>query len=111
MRLAAPQVTERPAITGAMLVVLAVATGAVVANLYFCQPILPRVASTFHHSVASLTFVVTATQVGYAAGLALLVPLGDLVSRKRLVPAVFLVAAFGCLLCALAPSPEVLQVA
>ncbi len=111
MRLAAPQVTERPAITGAMLVVLAVATGAVVANLYFCQPILPRVASTFHHSVASLTFVVTATQVGYAAGLALLVPLGDLVSRKRLVPAVFLVAAFGCLLCALAPSLALFLVA
>ncbi len=104
MRLATPPVTKRPVLEGPILLVLAVATGAVVANLYFCQPILPRVASTFHHSVATLTFVVTATQIGYAAGLALLVPLGDLVSRKRLVPTVFLVAALGCLLCALARS-------
>ncbi|HUY06050.1 MAG TPA: MFS transporter [Acidimicrobiales bacterium] len=96
--------TERPVIEGHLLLILAVATGAVVANLYFCQPILPRIASAFHHSVASLTFVVTATQIGYAAGLALLVPLGDIISRKRLVPAIFLVAAFGCILCALAPS-------
>jgi len=104
MRLATHPATERPVIKGPILLILAVATGAVVANLYFCQPILPRLASTFHHSVASLTFVVTATQIGYAAGLALLVPLGDLIARKRLVPAVFLVAALGCLLCALAPS-------
>lgn len=104
MRLATRQVTVRPVLEGPILLILAVATGAVVANLYFCQPILPRIASTFHHSVASLTFVVTATQIGYAAGLALLVPLGDLISRKRLVPAIFLMAALGCLLCALAPS-------
>src|SRR5487761_2005455 len=104
MRTASPSTAARPVLEGPILLVLAIATGAVVANLYFCQPILPRVASTFHHSVASLTFVVTATPLGYAAGLALLVPLGVLIPRRRLVPVIFLVAALGCLLCALAPS-------
>jgi predicted MFS family arabinose efflux permease len=89
---------------GAILWIFAVATGAIVANMYYCQPILPRVASTFHHTVASVTFVVTATQIGYAIGLALIVPLGDLMARKRLVPSVFMVAAVGCALCAIAPS-------
>lgn len=101
----------RPVIEGPILLVLAVATGAIVSNLYFSQPILPRVAATFHHSVASLTFVVTATQIGYAIGLALVVPLGDLIARKRLVPAVFILAAIGCALCAVAPSLTLFLVA
>lgn len=95
---------KRPVLQGPILLVFAIATGAIVANLYYCQPILPEVAKTFHRSTASVAFVVTATQIGYAAGLALVVPLGDLMRRKRLVPLVIAIAAASCLACALAPT-------
>jgi predicted MFS family arabinose efflux permease len=97
-------VTSRPVLQGTILWIFAAATGAIVANMYYCQPILPRVALTFHHSVAALTFVVTATQIGYAVSLALVVPLGDLVARRRIVPGIFALAAVGCAMCAIAPS-------
>src|SRR5665213_1292486 len=99
-----PIETARPILQGRILWIFAAATGAIVANMYYCQPILPRVAQTFHHSVAALTFVVTATQIGYALSLALVVPLGDLIARKRIVPGVFALAAVGCAACAIAPT-------
>ncbi len=105
------QTNVKPVLVGSILWIFAVATGAIVANTYYCQPILPRVAATFHHSVASLTFVVTATQLGYAVSLAFIVPLGDLVRRKKLIPAVFAVAGLGCALCAIAPSLTYLLIA
>ncbi len=98
------EVIAQPILASSTLWVFAVATGAIVANMYYCQPILPRMAATFHETVASTTFVVTATQVGYAFSLALIVPLGDIMSRRRLVPTVFGLAIIGTLLCALAPS-------
>lgn len=96
---------ERPVLGGTVLGIFAAATGAVVANLYYCQPVLPQIAHGFHESVASATFFVTATQIGYATGLALVVPVGDLVARKRLVPSMFGVAAVGCAVSAAAPTP------
>lgn len=104
MQITPSPAVERPVLQGPILLILAIATGAVVANLYYCQPILPRIALTFHDSVASTTFIVTATQAGYAIGLILLVPLGDLVARRNLVPTIFLMAGIGCALCAFAPS-------
>ena len=66
---------------------MAVATGGIVANLYYLQPLLHRVHEDFHVPVASAAALITAGQVGYALGLALLVPLGDLIERRRLVVA------------------------
>ncbi len=83
---------------------MAVATGAVVANLYYAQPLLHEVAATFKVGTATASTVVTCTQVGYAAGLLLVVPLGDLHPRRLLVPATYLVAAGALLVCARAPS-------
>jgi predicted MFS family arabinose efflux permease len=72
---------------------MAVATGAIVANLYYLQPLLHQVQASFHVSSAGASSLITATQVGYALGLALLLPLGDLIARRRLVVAIFLAAA------------------
>jgi predicted MFS family arabinose efflux permease len=67
-----------------VMVVLAFACGATVANLYYPQPLLGEVASVFSVSESSAALVVTLTQLGYAVGLALLMPLGDLLENRAL---------------------------
>jgi predicted MFS family arabinose efflux permease len=56
-----------------------------VANVYFAQPLLDSMARSLGVASSMIGIVVTATQVGYAVGLLLIVPLGDLVNRKRLI--------------------------
>jgi predicted MFS family arabinose efflux permease len=58
-----------------------------VANIYYAQPLLDLMAATFAISPASVGFVVTLTHVGYALGLLFIVPLGDLVDRRKLAVA------------------------
>ncbi|PWI44102.1 MFS transporter [Streptomyces sp. ICBB 8177] len=82
----------------------AVATGVCVANLYYSQPLLDAIASGLgvSHSAAALT--VTLTQLGYATGLITLLPLGDLLNRRRLVPVMAVGTA--CALAAMAAAPS-----
>jgi predicted MFS family arabinose efflux permease len=63
----------------------AIASGLSVANVYYAQPLLDALARDFHISHAAIGGVVTATQVGCALALLLLVPLGDRVDRRRLM--------------------------
>lgn len=76
-----------------LITVMAAAIGLIVANIYYLQPLLHQVKGEFGVSPASASLLLTLTQFGYAAGLALVVPLGDLIPRRRLVVAIFLVAA------------------
>ena len=86
-----------------LVVLIAVATGAVVANLYYAQPVLHEVAGTFHSGPGPTSAIITATQIGYAAGLLLVVPLGDLHPRRGLVSRLFCLSAVALVCCALAP--------
>ncbi|MCW2614575.1 MAG: arabinose efflux permease family protein [Frankiales bacterium] len=92
----------------ARVTLLAVTAGFAVAGNYYAQPLLPAIAADLDLSTQGAGLVVTLTQLGYAAGLLLLVPLGDVVSRRRLV--LLLVAGSAASLAgtALAPSPTVL---
>jgi len=92
-----------PGIKPSLVVVMAVATGLSVANNYYAQPLLPAIGRTLHMGAGSTGLIVTAAQVGYAAGLVLLLPLGDLTERRRLVS--ILSAATGFALFALGASP------
>ena len=83
---------------------IAVATGAVVANLYYAQPVLHQVARAFRSGPGATSSVITATQIGYAAGLLLVVPLGDLHPRRALVTRLFRVSTVALVACALAPN-------
>ncbi|MEV4615208.1 MFS transporter [Kitasatospora sp. NPDC049258] len=76
-----------------MTTLFAVAGGLGVANIYYAQPLLTVIAGTFRTSSATASAVVTAGTLGYTVGLALLVPLGDLVDRRRLVVALLLAVA------------------
>jgi predicted MFS family arabinose efflux permease len=94
---------EPTGLSRGLVVLIAVATGAVVANLYYAQPVLHQVARTFHSGPGATSSIITATQIGYAAGLLLVVPLGDLHPRRALVTRMFCVAAAALVACALAP--------
>ncbi|WP_084517392.1 MFS transporter [Microtetraspora niveoalba] len=63
----------------------AAACGTAVANVYFAHPLLVTLGRTFAIGEGAVGAVVTLTQIGYGLGLFLLVPLGDLVDRRRLV--------------------------
>jgi predicted MFS family arabinose efflux permease len=86
-----------------LVTLIAVATGAVVANLYYAQPVLHLVAHDFHSGSGLASLIITATQVGYAAGLLLVVPLGDLHPRRILVVRIFGMAVVALVACALSP--------
>src|SRR3954469_8852184 len=100
-----------PKITTRLTLLFAVAGGAAVGNLYWAQPLLDLIAEDLHASTATAGWLITATQVGYASGILLLVPLGDVVDRRRLIPIMMLCAAAALTACALAPSMGVLLVA
>ncbi|HLI24537.1 MAG TPA: MFS transporter [Acidimicrobiales bacterium] len=76
-----------------LVALLSVACGVSAAGLYYAQPLLQTIARAFGTTAGAAALVVTLSQVGYAVGLALLVPAGDLLDRRRMAPAVLLVSA------------------
>ncbi|EET1673005.1 MFS transporter [Escherichia coli] len=79
---------------------MSIATGLAVASNYYAQPLLDTIARNFSLSASSAGFIVTAAQLGYAAGLLFLVPLGDMFERRRLIVSMTLLAAGGMLITA-----------
>lgn len=72
-------------ISRGLLLLMAIAAGATVANNYYCQPILLVIANDLKISVDQVGYMPLLSQVGYGLGLFLLVPLGDKVNRKGLI--------------------------
>lgn len=62
---------------------MAICCGLIVANLYYCQPLIPLIALDFSISESEAGSITYITQLGYAAGLLLFVPLGDILERKK----------------------------
>ncbi len=79
--------------------VMAVACGVFVANIYYNQPILELLQQAFPRSLGLVNLAPTATQLGFACGLFFLVPLGDGIDRRKLIlwQAAVLVVALICL--------------
>ncbi|HET6763652.1 MAG TPA: MFS transporter [Longimicrobiaceae bacterium] len=93
------------------LLALAVVAGVSVAALYYNQPLLDAIARDFGRPAREAGIIATLTQVGYAAGLLLIVPLGDIVERRRLLLACLVAVAASLLAAGLAPSLPLLAAA
>lgn len=91
-----------------LILLFAIASGASVANVYYAQPLLDILARDFNISHSAIGGVVTATQIGCALALIFLVPLGDLVNRRRLMAIQLLALVSALLVVAFAHSTVVL---
>jgi predicted MFS family arabinose efflux permease len=94
-----------------MVALFAMACGISAANLYYAQPLLPQISKGLHVGSGSAALVITAAQIGYGLGLALLVPLGDILVRRRLVPGILVLAAVALFCASAAPNIIVLIIA
>lgn len=91
-----------------LLLLMSVATGLAVAGNYFAQPLLDLIGRELEIGPSRAALVVTAAQIGYALGLILLVPLGDLVERRRLAMSLYAATAVFLMVSAIAPNGTVL---
>lgn len=90
---------------------MTVATGAIIANNYYAQPLEAALAAEFDAPSSAVGAVLMLIQLSYALGLATLVPLGDLLERRRLVVVMLSVTVLGQLAVAVSPSLQVLAAA
>lgn len=95
----------------ALVPLLALASGVAVADNYYLQPLLALIGGDLGVGVGAMGVVAAVALLGYAAGLLLVVPLGDVVDRRPLVTAVLSLTTLSLLGVALAPSLAVLAVA
>ncbi|MFJ3485246.1 MFS transporter [Pseudomonas sp. NPDC090202] len=79
-------------LTRAMVLLFAFCCGAIVANIYYAQPIVELIAPDLGLSAHSASLIVSLTQIGYALGLLFLVPLSDLIENRRLMIATAVLA-------------------
>jgi predicted MFS family arabinose efflux permease len=87
-----------------LILLFAVATGAVAANIYYAQPLVGLIGPAVGLAPHAASLLVTLTQLGYGAGLILLVPVGDLTENRRLVGVTLCFTAAALLLAAAARS-------
>lgn len=83
-------------------------SGLAVANIYYAQPLLDSIAQEFSLSPSSIGIVITVTQICYALGLFLLVPLGDLLNRRKLIIIQMLLSVLALVLVGTAQSSSLL---
>lgn len=80
-----------------LVILLATAVGVMAANLYYAQPLIAMISSALGLEASIAGLVVTFTQVGYALGVLLIVPLGDMVESRRLILTMIAVTVTGVL--------------
>jgi len=94
--------------TRRIAILFAIACGLAVSNVYYAQPLLDSLAYEFGISHSSLGIVITVTQICYALGLFLLVPLGDLLNQRRLIIVMMLISVAALVVIGTAPAISVL---
>ncbi|MFC3748334.1 MFS transporter [Paenibacillus sp. GCM10012306] len=105
-----PLASRLPAsgMTRSVALLFAIACGLAVSNIYYAQPLLDTLASEFSISHSSIGVVITITQICYAFGLLLLVPLGDLLNRRKLIVSQMILSVLALITVGFAPGITVL---
>jgi Arabinose efflux permease len=93
-----------PANSKGLILLLGVAVGVIVANLYYAQPLVGLIANSLGLDPAGAGLIVTLTQIGYGLGVLFLVPLGDLLENRKLILTILAVAIVSVLGLALSTS-------
>lgn len=99
--------TQPHGLSPALVLLFAFCCGAIVANLYYAQPIIELIAPAVGLSMQQASLIVSLTQIGYAVGLLFLVPLADLLESRRLMLLTTLVAMVCLLAAAFSSAPGV----
>ena len=93
---------ENGGLPASILWTLAIVAGVSVANIYYIQPLLNMIRHELGISEFRTNLIAMVTQIGYAAGLLFITPLGDLYQRKKIILVNFFVLIFSLLTIALA---------
>jgi len=93
------------------IVIMALCTGLIVANIYYCQPLIVLISKDFHIPESKAGRITFLTQGGYALGLLFFVPLGDKLERKGQIIGMTACAVLALILAALSPNILCLEIA
>lgn len=85
---------NKPVLNNLLIMVMAIACGLTVANLYYIQPLLADIAKTFNVNETSVGFAAMLTQIGYAVGMIFILPLGDIKEKRNLITIMLLFSIF-----------------
>lgn len=91
-------------LSNSALYLMSISAGLFVANLYYSQPMLNLIARSFNVSESVVSNVPLFTQLGYAAGLLFIVPLGDMVPNIKILNIDFIVLILSLFLAAVSPT-------
>ncbi|KQC33763.1 MFS transporter permease [Nonlabens sp. YIK11] len=100
--------TAEPKLSNTVLYLMSISAGLVVANIYYNQPLLNLISQNLGVSQASASNVALATQLGYAAGLLIIIPLGDKFSNKLILKYDFFILVISLLVTAVASNIYIL---
>jgi predicted MFS family arabinose efflux permease len=78
-------IPKKESLSKFQVVLMAIAAGVSVANIYYNQPILKEIASSFHVTENQAGTISMLTQIGYGLGLFFIIPLGDKINKKNLI--------------------------
>jgi predicted MFS family arabinose efflux permease len=111
-----PTVTQETQKTGTgidlrIVWLLTIASAMAVANLYYIQPLLADIAHSFAISQGAASVSAMLSQLGYALGLLLIVPLGDSIDRRTLLVFTLVAVTAALVATAVAPSVTILAMA
>lgn len=96
--------TSLPPLTNKLIWIMAIASGVSIANIYYIQPLLSLMAKDYGVTESAVGLVATMTQVGLAFGLLFILPLADIIEKKRLILTINVAAIITLVVIYLAPN-------
>lgn len=98
---------NQPQLTKKLIWIMAIASGTVTANLYYLQPVLYQLAADYHISQSSAGLTVTLTQIGLALGFFFILPLADILEKRRLIMGVLFFSSCALLTIYFSPNLQI----